>query len=474
LGAEELVGTLGISEGLDVLDVGSGDGTTAVPAAVAPWRDCLAQSEIVGAIKKTLNMGMLVVALVAVLGLAVSAGAGATPTAPPTASQGLTPIVLFPAYHFTRLRVDVHNQRADPACPNSGSFEDYFPNPAPSTTFSQVCKDELMTLSYRPNGAWQTRFRDPQGVDVEIEDYGSVASAPFYGPMYDALRAAGYTLDRNVRVAGYDARLTPDLGGFLQRTMRLIEDTYRDNGNRPVHLVGHSNGPLYAQYLLTHTSQAWKDKYIHGFTNIAGNLPGQGSLYPLVFTGLNVQDFTLPSTPENALSSSRLLLSAPSSYMSMADPRVFGTAEIVVEDLSTGKTYTPADYRSLFTDAHLPTALELADHYIGFVQFTDPAQFPNVDVYAEKGSGIDTLVGLGLSDLSPGRLLDASTTFFTRDGDVNQEDITNDAVSAWSAMTCWHFSLTDNPGVDHFSLPGDSGVLARLVAEANAPRSNCD
>ncbi len=426
-----------------------------------------------GVTKKTLTIGACLAAAVAALGLALAAGAGARSMAPRDASEGLTPIVLFPAYHFTRLSVAVHDQRVDPACPSSGSFEDYFPNPAPSTTFSQVCKDELMTLSYRPSGAWQTRFSDPQGVDVEVEDYGSVASAPFYQPMYDALQAAGYTLDRNVRVAGYDARLTPDLANFLQRTMRLIEDTYRDNGNRPVHLVGHSNGPLYAQYLFTHTSQAWKVKYIHGFTDIAGNLPGQGSLYPLLFTGLNVQDFTLPSTPENALSSSRLLLSAPSSYMSAADPRVFGSAETVVEDLSTGKLYTPADYRALFTDAHLPTALELADHYIGSVQFSDPAHFPNVDVYAEKGSGIDTLVGLGLSDLSPGRLLDTSTTFYTRDGDVNQEDITNNAVSAWGAMTCWHFSLTDNPGVDHFSLPSDPGVLARLIAEANAPRSTC-
>jgi lecithin-cholesterol acyltransferase len=411
------------------------------------------------------------VALV-IVGLASSAGAQGS-ARQTTTTPGLTPIVLFPAYHFTRLRVDVHNQRVDRACPSSGSFEDYFPNPTPSTTFSQVCRDELMTLSYRPFGAWQTRFSDPHGVDVQLEDYGNVASAPFYQPMFDALESAGYTLDRNVRVAGYDARLTPDLGGFLERTMRLIEDTYRDNGNRPVHLVGHSNGPLYAQYLLTHTSQAWKDKYIHGFTDIAGNLPGQGSLYPLLFTGLNVQDFTLPSSPDNALSSSLMLLSAPSSYMSAADPRIFDSSETVVEDSATGKTYTPADYRALFTDAHLATALQLADHYIGFVQFADAAHFPNVDVYAEKGSGIDTLVGLSLNSLSPGELLDASTTFFTRDGDVNQEDTTNNAVSVWSAMTCWHFSLTDNPGVDHFSLPSDSSVLTRLIADANAPRSNC-
>jgi lecithin-cholesterol acyltransferase len=399
--------------------------------------------------------------------------AGATASDRPKDGVELTPIVLFPAYHFTRLLVTVHNQRVDSACPRSGSFEDFFPNPAPSTTFSQVCRDELMTLSYRPHGAWQTRFGDRKGVDVQIEDYGKVVSAPFYQPMYEALQVAGYTLDENVRVAGYDARLTPDLGGFLERTKRLIEDTYRDNGNRPVHLVGHSNGPLYAQYLLTHTSQAWKDKYIHGFTPIAGNLPGQGSIYALVFTGLNVQDFSLPTTPENALSSSLRLLSAPSSYMSMADPRVFDSRETVVEDLATGKTYTPTDFTALFTDAGLPTALELAEHYIGFVQFVDPAHFPNVDVYAEKGSGIETIVGFGLHDLSPGQLLDASTPFFTRDGDVNQEDITNDAVSAWSAMECWHFSLTDNPGVDHFSLPSDPSLLARLIADANAPRSNC-
>ncbi len=417
---------------------------------------------------RTVSVAAVAVAVVASV---LSTGASASPR--PRGGAELTPIVLFPAYHFTRLLVTVHNQRVDSACPRSGSFEDFFPNPAPSTTFSQVCRDELMTLSYRPHGAWQTRFGDPKGVDVQIEDYGKVVSAPFYQPMYEALQAAGYTLDENVRVAGYDARLTPDLGAFLERTKRLIEDTYRDNGNRRVHLVGHSNGPLYAQYLLTRTSQAWKDKYIHGFTPIAGNLPGQGSIYALVFTGLNVQDFSLPTTPENALSSSLRLLSAPSSYMSMADPRVFDSRETVVEDLATGKTYTPTDFTALFTDAGLPTALELAEHYIGFVQFVDPAHFPNVDVYAEKGSGIETIVGFGLHDLSPGQLLDASTPFFTRNGDVNQEDITNDAVSAWSAMECWHFSLTDNPGIDHFSLPSDPSLLARLIADANAPRSNC-
>ena len=43
-----------------------------------------------------------------------------------SADDARTPVVLFPAFHFTKLLVTVRNQSVDPACPRSGSFEDWF------------------------------------------------------------------------------------------------------------------------------------------------------------------------------------------------------------------------------------------------------------------------------------------------------------------------------------------------------------
>jgi lecithin-cholesterol acyltransferase len=408
-------------------------------------------------------------AVVAVVGTAML-------LAEPAYGAGRTPVVLFPGYTLNKVRVTVNGQTAAPDCPASGTFDDWFQNDRPSTIFNQVCRDKLQTLLYdaNPRKPFAQRFSLPRGVTVRIPDYGRTQSAPLYEPLYKALEAAGWRRNRNIRVAGYNPRLTPDMDGFLARTKRLIESTSRANGNRLVHLVGHSNGPIYAQYLLTHTSHAWRKRYIHGFTPFAGNFPGQGVLYPVLFTGLNIQDFSFPQTPDNAASSARMYQTQPATYLSASDPAIFGDREVVVRNTTTGRSYTPRDWPQLLTDAGLAQWIPVARHYIGFVKFADRAHFPDVDVYAEKGSGIDTVVGAPLSNLAIGQVLNPMTTaFLTRKGDINQEDITNDAVRVWRRMRCHRFSLTDNPGVNHFELPGTRAVLRRLIANLRRTPSRC-
>jgi len=387
-----------------------------------------------------------------------------------------TPVVFFPGYGTTILRVTVRDQASVAGCPSSGSFEDGIPAEV-GTTFSQVCRDRLITPRWRSGEhlSFAQRFSRPPGVRVRIPNYGEPASAPVYGSFYAALEKAGYVAGRDLVVAGYDFRLTPDLGGFLPRTERLIEQTWRQNEHHPVRLVGHSNGPLYAQYLLTHVSAEWKHKYIQGFTDIAGNLPGQGATWSWVFTGVEVPSgFSLPTTVAVARSSARLIALSPSTWMSASDPSVFGRREVVIKDRSTGRSYTPADTDRLLHDAGLDQIRPIVEHYLGLVKFADRKHFPNVDVSAESGSGLPTQVGIVLPDLTLGQVVNpAAAHFLYLPGDSNQEYITNDAVGVWNSMRCYRFRLTDNPDVSHLDLTGDTSVIRRLLQDLVRPQSRC-
>ena len=396
--------------------------------------------------------------------------------APAAAGTARTPVVFFPGYATTTLRVTVRNQTSVQGCPRSGSFEDGIPADV-GTTFSQVCRDRLITPRWQSNPqlSFPQRFSLPPGVTVSIPHYGQTSSAPVYNGLYTALESAGYVANRSLVVAGYDFRLTPDLGGFLPRTKRLVEQTWRRNHHLPVRLVGHSNGPLYAQYLLTHVSAQWKRKYIQGFTDIAGNLPGQGATWSWVFTGVEIPTgLSLPSTVASARSSARLIALSPSTWMSASDPAVFGRREVIVENRATGRSYTPADTVRLLHDAGLGSIKPMVEHYLGFVKFADPRDFPDVDVSAEKGSGLPTQVGIVLPNLTTGQVVDPATArFIDLSGDSNQEYITNDAVKVWHRMRCYRFRLTDNPGVSHLGLTSDPAVIHRLLSDLARRRSRC-
>src|SRR5947209_14028370 len=97
----------------------------------------------------------------------------------PGAASGFTgraPVVFFPGYGTTILRVTVRNQTSVNGCPRSGSFEDGLPADV-GTTFDQVCRDRLITPRWRSNSrlSFPERFSLPPGVKVSIPHYGQTA-----------------------------------------------------------------------------------------------------------------------------------------------------------------------------------------------------------------------------------------------------------------------------------------------------------
>ncbi len=420
---------------------------------------------------KIVKLFFLWIALLAVL--LTSAGPAAAQAA---AAKPLTPIIIFPGWGGTLLEVTVKNQTVAPECPRSGSFETgNFPT-NPSADFGQVCMDKLLTMVYKFDdkhpGAKPIPMNQP-GVQVKIKAYGNIESSPLGEAFYSYLESKGYTRNVNIRVAGNDFRLTPDLGGFLERTQQLVEDTYRENHNTPVHLFGHSNGPNFAHYLLTHTTQAWKNKYIQGFTALESNLPGAGGVYFMLFTGFNITDVSFPGDPESAAISAAMWESFPALYMSANDPAYFKNSEIILRVGPNGKEYTPQDVTQLFKDAGLKLAPKIAPFYWGVPKFLPP-YFPNVDTYVQKGSGLPTAVGVELPSLKIGQVLGDNPTWIFMDGDGINDSLSAEAVQVWKAMPCYHFEFLDVPGEWHLDfLFGAPETYQRIIDHASQSRTVC-
>lgn len=136
------------------------------------------------------------------------------------------------------------------------------------------CWCDNMKLSY---DSISKELDDSSGVNIRVPFFGSVQSietldnrfgkslSNYFGTVIANLEDIGYKRDVSLRAAPYDFRYAPSScegREYIDRTVKLIEQMYRENGDTPVVLMSHSLGGLYGLYLLNHQSQEWKDQYI--------------------------------------------------------------------------------------------------------------------------------------------------------------------------------------------------------------------
>ena len=138
--------------------------------------------------------------------------------------------------------------------------------------------------------------------------------------------------------------------------------------------------------------------------------------------------------------------------MSAADPKVFGDdrdrGREPVQRQDVHASYLPAASPRA---GSRPETKPIARYYIGFVGFTRRSGTSRTWTSTPRRAQASRRRSASvLDDLTVGQVLDDSRTrsfFIAPPGDVNQEDVTNDA--AWacgSEMRCFRFALHGQPG----------------------------
>lgn len=130
------------------------------------------------------------------------------------------------------------------------------------------------TLCTDPKGIQVRAIQGLEGVDYLTPGAFTNHVSYVFGPVIDALRAkGGYVEGVNLQAAPYDWRLPPmaleQRDQYFSRTLKQVEELYRNSHKTPVVVVGHSLGTKTAHYFLNfclhHKGQDWIDKHIHTY-----------------------------------------------------------------------------------------------------------------------------------------------------------------------------------------------------------------
>ncbi|KAK9828191.1 hypothetical protein WJX74_002433 [Apatococcus lobatus] len=325
--------------------------------------------------------------------------------------------------------------------------------------FAESCIYSLLALQHSRG----LNFSNQAGVSTTIREFGNTTCAPTpYAPLYSVLQGVGYQPGKDLFVACYDWRTSPNVdvgadGIHLQNAQRLVEMAYNNTNGTKVYLHAHSNGAIYALSLLNSTLAAWRQKYIAGFIPVAGNWIGHGLTYSYLLSGQSV----LTGAPYPG--SARAFASWPSTYLSASFPSQYNQSETIIINQGTGN-YTPAQASAFYADANIPYASDLAPLFQG--NMTPSNTSPGTHFYGFYGTGIPTLVGQTYTNLTSAGNLILNSLNITLNGDGRQENLGNFVALAFNKTLspCYHFELLEVLGIPHLLLPMNPNVLQILTS----------
>lgn len=274
--------------------------------------------------------------------------------------------------------------------------------------------------------------------------------------LVNTLKARGYESGKSLFGAPYDFRYAPGPHAsdvalkYLQDLKELIEAASRRNDDRPVVLLAHSMGGLWALYFLNQQSMQWKRRYISRFVSVS--VPWGGAVEQMMtFASGNPEGVPFV----NALVVREEQRRSESNLWLLPVSRVFGDRPLVV---TSTRNYTAVDMERFLMDIGFPEGV--APYKSRIPHLMEILQAPQIPVTLIYGHEVPTSETLSYEK----RGFDSHPEITEGDGDgtVNLCSLTA-VVKEWEAAEGQELEVIPLANKGHMKILHDEDSVQLIV-----------
>lgn len=263
------------------------------------------------------------------------------------------------------------------------------------------------------------------------------------------LFGAPYDYRYGLAAAGHPSRVGTQ---FLDDLRALVERAASTNGGKPVVLLAHSLGGLFALQLLSRNPPPWRRRFVKHLLGVAVPWGGAVPAMEVFASG----DVAIPGLDTSVLRAE--MATYESNLWLLPSPGVFGGRPLAV---TPGKNYSAVELPLFLSDVGFPEAVpRYKSRILPLVARLDP---PGVPVTCVSGMGVLTPGGLVFGD-GFGRASDV--VFGDGDGLVNMESLLA-AAAAWSELVEQRVKVVKVANATHASILRDEVTWGEIMEQVS-------
>ncbi|EYU32390.1 hypothetical protein ABFS82_03G032200 [Erythranthe guttata] len=337
------------------------------------------------------------------------------------------------------------------------------------------CFNRRMMIYYDPD---EDDYHNAPGVETRVPHFGSIQSllylnptlkgiTSYMKPLVKSLEKVGYVSGNNLFGAPYDFRYALAAEGhpskvaskYLADLKTLIESASASNGARPVILLTHSLGGLFALHLLNRSPISWRQKYIKRLITLAA--PWGGTVGEML-TYANGNSFGVPLVDPLLVRDEQR--SAASNLWLMPSPRVFNESKPLVV-MANGTHYTSSDIGRFLGDIGFPEGVGPYETRV----LPLGLRAPQVPVTCVVGTGVKTPEKLIYGGSGFGEQ-PVEIVYGDGDGTVNMVSLLA-VETEWGGCKNQSLEVIKIDGVSHTEILKDENALGKIVGVVSSVNS---